>query len=126
MSLALDYAPREQRRRVAPLTVGMLAAAAGLTAGSVAVFWLGAEQEPYSAFRKVDALVQVGLGTTLIALWVLWCVSATLLVYHRRQRPAMLGLLVWAVINVLYLANGVNGFLDDIAANRWDWMVSVW
>ena len=126
MSVALDYAPREPRRRVAPLTVGMLAAAAALTAGSVAVIWLGAEQEPYRAFRKVEAFAQVGVGTTLIALWALWCVSATLLVYHRRQRPALLGLLVWAVINVLYLGKSVNAYLNNMAANSWDWTVSVW
>jgi hypothetical protein len=93
----------------------MLLAAAALSVAAFVVTLLGAQREPYfGQIRKSDALIQVGIGCTLIALWLLWSLTATWLVLRRRWRPLTLLSLAWATLCVSYLAHSVHAYLDDI------------
>jgi hypothetical protein len=115
--LPLDYVPPAHARRLLPghVTLTMLLAAGVLTVASFAVVLRGASDEPYfGAIRKSDAVVQVGVASALIALWASWCVTATWLVLRKRRHPALLFVTLWALLNALYLGQGVDGYVDDI------------
>jgi hypothetical protein len=93
----------------------MAVSAATLSAASLVVVVLGAGQEPYfGIIRKADALVQVGFGSVLIALWAVWCVATAWLVRARLLHPMLLGVILWALVCAFYLGFGVNAYLDDI------------
>src|SRR5688572_29631661 len=74
-----------------------------LTAASVATVFKGASDEPYGAFRVADAIVQLGVATTLIVAWV-WFAGAIILDVMRREiDPPWLLALLWMTTMVFYL-----------------------
>jgi hypothetical protein len=117
MAVPLDYGPGAKPRGLRVGWVGglMMIVAGCLTFASVVVVKQGAVDEPYFGdIRKSDAIVQVGIGSGLIAIWILWCIAAILLVIKRRAHPLLLAIAIWALINCFYLSAGVDGYLDDI------------
>ena len=91
--------------------------AAHAIAASVASFFLvlqNATDEPYRSFRGTDAFFQVGIGCTLIALW-LYLIGGTIygVVTGRLSRWWLL-LLPWAALVLYYLSVCPEGFIEDI------------
>jgi hypothetical protein len=74
--------------------------------------------EPYVAFRHYDAVVQVGVGTTLMLLWL--ALAILIIVWAVRQRKlysllAWLPVLLWISLCEFYLFHSVTGYLADIS-----------
>jgi len=87
---------------------------AGLTGLSLFVIVLGAAQEPYTHFNATDALVQVGLGMCLLALWAERLTSATVSVLRGRLSKWGLMVIGWGVIVWCYLAISPFGYVEDL------------
>ena len=121
MAAPLSYATPSFRRYVRPAFPWcfMLAVAGVLSVASFVVVLKGASDEPYmGGVTKSDAIVQVGIGCVLIALWAVWCVAAVCLAVRNLLTPIMLVLTLWAGICVFYLAHGVDGYLSDVIASE--------
>ena len=120
---ALDYRiPKDDQRIEAPyvpisrpqLNVAFALIAAALSVGSLFVVFQGANDEPYMAYRRYDAVVQVGVGTALMVLWFCCCVAVVVLVGARKLPVWWLALLLWAAICLFYLSFSPLGYLEDI------------
>jgi ABC-type transport system involved in multi-copper enzyme maturation permease subunit len=117
----LDYAHPGSRGRVTGGTylVAFIAAALLLTIPSLVVGFLNANDEPYfGTIRKSDALVQVGLGSVLMTLWVAWTAALLLAVTRNRVHAAALALVVWSVFAVCFLGSCASGYLDDLIESQ--------
>ena len=120
---ALDYRIPKDDQRVEPpawpisrlqLNVAVAATAAALSAASLVVVFQGANDEPYMGYRRYDALVQVGVGTSLMVLWVLCSIAVVVLVVKQKLSRGWLALLLWAAICLFYLSSSPLGYLQDI------------
>ena len=100
------------RRTKLNATFGVVAALLSLV--SLVVVVQGAGDEPYTAYRRSDAIVQVGVGSALIGLWCCGCLALVVLIGARKLSPAWLPLLLWAAICVFYLGFSTRGYLQDI------------
>ena len=85
-----------------------------LSVASLFVVVQGAHDEPYGTYRRYDALVQVGGGVSLMALWCCWSAAVAVLVAARKLRWGWLVLLLWAAVCVFYLSFSPLGYLEDI------------
>ncbi len=74
----------------------------------------GATDEPYVVFRPADALSQVGLGFTLITIWVVLVAAVCYGVFTRRLARWWLLLFPWAAMAVYYLYLCPFGYVEDI------------
>jgi hypothetical protein len=96
----------------------ILVSSFALTVASLYVVMENAWIEPYVVFRKYDAVMQVGAGTTLIFLWLV--LAITIIVWASRRRIlvsllAWLPVLLWILICEFYLFHAVSGYLEDIS-----------
>jgi hypothetical protein len=80
---------------------------------SLIVVMQGATDEPYVSFRPADVLSQVGLGSALIAVWLVLG-TAAYGVFTRRLAGWWLLLLPWAAIAIYYLYQCPFGYVDEI------------
>jgi hypothetical protein len=96
------------------LNVSFALVAAVLSVASLFVVLQGANDEPYMGYRRYDAIMQVGVGTTLIVLWGLCAIAVVVLVGKRKLSPAWIAFLVWAVICLFYLSYSPLGYFEDI------------
>ena len=100
-----------------PLHINLILAASALVL-SVASFFVvvqGASDEPYTIFRKSDAVMQVGVAMMLMLLWVQLAVGAVAVVVPRRVSRWWLPLLLWVFICEFYLYHCPAGYAHDIA-----------
>jgi hypothetical protein len=102
-----------------PITQVQLNAACGaiataLSIASVVVVFQGANDEPYLDYRRYDAVVQLGIGTTLMVLWSCFAVAVLLLAATRKISRWWLALLPWTAICLIYLSEAPFGYLQDI------------
>lgn len=84
---------------------------------SVATFFVviqGASDEPYTVFRKSDAVVQVGVAMVLMLLWIQLAVGIVAGITRRRVSAWWLPLLLWVVICEFYLFHSPSGYVQDI------------
>jgi hypothetical protein len=86
-----------------------------LTSCSLVVVFLGAAQEPYAYFDANEALVQVGLGMSLLALWAERLTSAIALVVRGRLSKWWLLAVAWGIVVSCYLAISPFGYVEDVA-----------
>ena len=119
----LDYrSPHENQRAERPyvpisrfqLNVACALVASVLSAAAFLVVLRGAHDEPYMAYHRSDAGVQVGVGTALIVLWCSCAVAVAALVATRKLPLPWLALLPWAVVCVFYLSYSPSGYLSDL------------
>lgn len=92
----------------------MLCSALFLSVCSFLLVFKGAGDEPFMGWNQSDAMLHVGGSAGLITLWGLWAGGSVLLVKHRQIHPAWLLILVWTLINQLYLHENLSGYLWDI------------
>jgi hypothetical protein len=74
----------------------------------------GAADEPYGRYRRSDAFMQVGVGTALMALWLVGGLAITVLVAMRRLSAWWLLSLLWVGICLFYLSESPIGYLEDL------------
>ena len=119
---ALDYRIPEEDRRVEPVYVpisrtqlnrAFALVAAILSLASLVVVYQGATDEPYAAYRRYDAIVQVGVATALMALWACYVIALVVLVAARKLSAWWLALLIWAAICLFYLSSSPLGYLGE-------------
>ena len=112
----VDYAAPYGRPKVGISAAGwcVLAANIALTLVSFYVVVKGANDEPYFSLKKADAMVQVGLGSALIAIWTAWSLTVLVLAARRVISFMWPALILWALVNVFYLSHGINGYLSDV------------
>jgi hypothetical protein len=86
-----------------------------LSVASYLIVSKGAIDEPYDSLIISDAIEQVGIGMSLIVLWL--HVMAIILPRVIRGKPSRLWLLVlmWGAINLFYLYQSPFGYLSDIS-----------
>ncbi len=95
------------RTRIVSLSLALLAS-------SLVVILKGAGDEPYLAFERSDALVQVGVAAALIASWIhLGALIVTGVVRHDVSKR-WLGALFVAALSVFCLVDGALGYVSDI------------
>ena len=73
-----------------------------------------AVDEPYFAYRRHDAIVQVGIGITLMVLWCCYSVAIVFLVGARKLHSWWLAILLWAAVCLYYLSFSPLGYLHDV------------
>lgn len=96
------------------MVVALCLVAVALSAASLFVVLRGATDEPYMAYRRYDAIVQVGLGTAFIALWCCYALFVGFLVAARKLSIVWLLLIGWAAICVFYLSFSPLGYVSDL------------
>ena len=93
----------------------LTASALVLSVASFFVVIKGASDEPYTAFRQSDVLVQVGVAMMLMLLWVQLAIGIVAGVVRCRVSPWWMPLLVWVLICEFYLIQSPSGYVQDIA-----------
>jgi hypothetical protein len=100
------------------LVAAVAVAAIVLTAAPVFVLGEGAVDEPYDVFRPYDAVVQVGVATAVLTLWLVVAAVIVADVVHARFRgwllPRALALL-WIIILVWHLLDGISSYLGQVS-----------
>ena len=99
-----------------PLHANLILAVSALVL-SVASFFVviqAASDEPYTVFRKSDAVVQVGIAMVLMLLWIQLAASIVAGVVRRRVSLWWLPLLLWVLICEFYLFQSPSGYVQDI------------
>jgi hypothetical protein len=86
-----------------------------LTVASFGVVLRAAADEPYFTFHASDCLVQVGVASVLILLWVEFAAFVVWSVVQRRLAAWWLTILVWVVIVLFYLSYSPRGYVEDMA-----------
>ncbi len=112
----VDYQPATVNSR-APrsLTQDAITIAIALVSSfSLLVIYQSADAEPYTTYRRADALVQVGVGMTLLLSWVVVAGLIVWLVVARRLSRRWLWVLLWALFCGVNLKICVFGYLQDI------------
>jgi hypothetical protein len=85
------------------------------TIASALVIFLGSNEEPYFVFRPSQALIQVGVGSALMLLWVEWIGVVVWQVTHRALSPVWLSSVVWALVVMFYLSYSPIGYVQDLS-----------
>jgi hypothetical protein len=85
-----------------------------LSFASFIVVAQGAGDEPYTQYRRYDAIVQVGIGTALMVLWCCYAIAVVVLAKARKISSGWLWMLLWAATCLLYLSFSPRGYLEDI------------
>lgn len=90
----------------------------GIIALLVPSFWVvlkGAGDEPYVRFRASDAVVQIGVASALMTLWVLVIVFVTAQVWKKKLHTVWLSALVLSAIALFFLFHAPVDYLSDLA-----------
>lgn len=121
---SLEYHTPEARLRepYVPVTrmqlqIGLAIASLLLTVVSICVVYRDANTEPYYVFRRSDVLIQVGVATALIILWLVLLPLVLLLAGTRKVSAAWFALLIWMPICIFYLSFSPVGYLSDLQKN---------
>ena len=85
-----------------------------LFAASVWVVWEGAEEEPYTAFHARDAIVQIGVASALIALWLAWLGFIGAQVAKKKLPLWWLATFVLSAIALYGLYDCPAGYISDL------------
>jgi hypothetical protein len=110
----LDVMTIESRQappRVAPISPASLVF---LSAASFVVVFFSACQEPYITFHPRDCLVQVGVGSALIAAWLRLVLLIALRVVRRRVSPVWSIAGLWSILAIHSLWVCPTGYVSDI------------
>ena len=89
-------------------------ATAGLLAPSVWVVLKGAGDEPYMSFHASDAIVQVGVASALMALWIVLIGCITTQVVKRKLPPSWLASFVLCAVALYCLYDSPAGYISDL------------
>jgi len=83
---------------------------------TVASFWVlsGAVDEPFVHFRASEALVQVGVGSVLMLLWLQLSVGICWAAWVRRVSRWWLLLLIWCAAGFMAVQPSPFGYVQDI------------
>lgn len=92
----------------------VIAVVVALSLVSLIVVVQGAEDEPYGQYRRADAILQVGVGSALMALWAAGAVLVIGLVVTRCVPAAWLVLVLWAAFCLFMLSYSPIGYLQDL------------
>ena len=84
-----------------------------LTALSLWVF-SGAVDEPFVFFRAREALVQVGMGVTLLVLWIQFSIFLSWAALTRRVSRWWLLFLIWCAAGFMVVEPSPFGYVQDI------------
>ena len=85
---------------------------------SVLSLWIvyrGASIEPFLFFRNRDAVIQIGVATSLIVLWIQLCLFIIINILSKRLNCLWSGFVIWTIIVVFYIIDCISGYLEDIA-----------
>ena len=104
-------------REVVSLLIMMYVAA--LSVASFVVIMQGASDEPYYRFRPTDCLTQVGVGVTLLALWMQLALGIAAGIIWFRLSRWFLAILLWGVLVCFYLYSCPSGYLGDMVTYGW-------
>ena len=74
----------------------------------------GRGDEPYVSFAASDALVQVGVASVLMLLWLQLALLLVVRIRRRTLSRAWISLVVWALLCEFYLFHCPFGYVDDI------------
>jgi len=85
-----------------------------MTIASLWVVIKGAGDEPYMVFHLSDAIVQVGVGALLMLVWCAGIAVLVILVRRSTIAKPWLAMILWAAVCLLYLGQGITGYLADI------------
>lgn len=101
------------------LSRAQLAAAVGVFAcvnaiASFIVVFKGANDEPYMVYRRLDAIVQVGIGSALIVSWVCLSLIVAILVATGKLSKRWLAVLILAAVCLFYTSFSPRGYLNDL------------
>ena len=96
------------------MVVALCLTAVALSAASLVIVLQGATDEPYMAYRRYDAIVQVGFGTAFIVLWCCYALLVGFLVAARKLSLVWLFLIGWSAICVFYLSFSPLGYVSDL------------
>jgi hypothetical protein len=88
--------------------------ATALFTASVWVAFRGASNEPYATFRASDAIVQIGVASALMTLWVIWSILVTVEVRKKRISASWLSALILSALMLLLLYQSPAGYVSDI------------
>src|SRR5688572_28876636 len=85
-----------------------------LTIVSFFVVLKGADDEPYLNYQRSDFIVQVVVGTSLIALWCCLFIGVMGLVIAGQVSRWWLMMLLWFLVCIFYLLSCPFGYLNDL------------
>ena len=83
----------------------------------VASFWVvqrGAGDEPYVTFRASDAVVQIGVASALMSLWVVLVVFVSVQVSKKKLHAAWLSTFGLCAMALFQLYQSPAGYLSDL------------
>lgn len=86
----------------------------GLVVPSVWVVLKGAGDEPYTAFHASDAIVQIGVASALMALWVVLVGFITVQVGKQKLHPSWLASLALCALALCVLYDSPAGYISDL------------
>lgn len=86
----------------------------GLVVPSVWVVLKGAKDEPYTAFHASDPLVQIGVASALMALWVVLLGFIIAQVVKKKLHPAWLTCFALCALALCCLYDSPVGYLSDL------------
>lgn len=86
----------------------------GLLGASIWVVLKGAGDEPYTSFRASDAIVQIGVASALMALWVVLLGSITIHVFQKKLHPAWLACFCLGALALYGLYDSPAGYISDL------------
>ncbi len=84
-----------------------------LTFVSLLVFSGDADQ-PWVHFRVSDALIQIGLASILVVLWILFAATLCFLILRGQISALWCWLVIWAALAILVLALCPFDYVDEI------------
>jgi hypothetical protein len=87
---------------------------AGLLAPSIWVVLKGAGDEPYTRFRASDAIVQIGVASALMALWIVWMGVVTAQVVKHRLHPGWLATFALCALALCGLYDSPAAYISDL------------
>lgn len=86
----------------------------GLLGLSVWVVFKGASDEPYMSFRASDAIVQIGVASALMALWVVLLGFISAQVFQKKLHPAWLACLGLGALALYCLYDSPACYISDL------------
>jgi hypothetical protein len=86
----------------------------GLLGLSIWVVFRGASDEPYMSFRASDAIVQIGVASALMALWVVLVAFISVQVLQNTLHPAWLTCFVLCALALYGLYDSPTGYISDL------------
>jgi hypothetical protein len=78
------------------------------------VFLKGAGDEPYMTFRASDAIVQIGVASALMALWLVLVGFVTTQVVQKRLHPGWLATYALCALVLCALYQSPAGYISDL------------